>query len=332
MHGGVNVERYGVWKTKCGLCVNPEHHRSMFDGSASYMGIEYCVENNNVLLTCPYNHDGYIGQSGCEYREKNYDNIKILSGWCAVSKINKPYDYKQSAEKINDDNDSEYNKNVEKLYIENPLFRECACIERQNNDVKIIYSLDMCLIWRNGCDKPVCAVTRKERNLELVNIYCDTKYIVDEGMLTQHEAINKGKKLTSSPLVTECAERKLKEYQQQYAQWWSTNTKIKHMPFRIYIKKGKVKDLLQDLLDTKEGLEVVHAGDLEKQSAQEKRNRKLNRQKLKQRKSEKKYIERLKQDINIDNHVLKVNAEIQLKKRNIDIETLKEKHEQISML
>lgn len=266
--------KYGVWKTKCGLYVNPEEHRPLFDGSCSYMGVEYCVENDNVLIHCPYNHDEYIGMKDCDYREKGFDDCinGLMYGMCCVSKTDEPYDYELSIEKVNDDNDAKYLRNLKNFKTENPLYEGCACIKRYGNDVKIDYQLNRCLVWHNGCPKPVCAVTGKERNLTLVNIYCDIKLTADKGTLFEHEVIRKGIKLTKNPIVKECADRKLKEYEKREAWEWR-NYGILEVPFRFYIKKGSAKDLMQDLQDAAEGFEVIHDSDLKKKAKAEKSER-----------------------------------------------------------
>lgn len=277
-----------MWKTECGLYVNSKKSYSpLFAGSCSYLGKTYSAENNNVLIHCPY-------KEPCEMRNKDFDNVKIMYGMCCISKTDDPYDYEKSIEKIKDDNDAIYYLNLEKLYEKNPLYRGCGNVGRKDNEVKITYDLSKCLLWRNGCDKPVCAVTGKKRDLTLVNIFCDIKYTVDKGMLTEHEAIRKGIKLLSSPIMMECAERKLKELENKDEWYWRSH-KSMMKPYKIYISKRATKDLMQDLQDAKEGIEVHHDSDLKKKAAQEKRERKEERQKKKQLKKNKVKIEQVEQ-------------------------------------
>lgn len=247
------------------------------------MGRSYDVEHNAVLITCPYKPFGTKGNVQCEFREKIFDDVMALAGCCAVSKTDEPYIYEQSVEKILDQNDAEYCRNLERLYEKNPNFRGCACIGREGNKVKIEYELHNCMIFRRGCEKELCAVTGKKRDLELVNIYADVKYTAEIGTLFEHEVIHKGIKLTDHPIVKECAERMLKEMES-----WDDNDwlwrKGRTKPFRIYIKQGRIKDLVQDLMDARNGLEVIHDSDLKKAAAERKREEKLKKQKAKMKK------------------------------------------------
>jgi len=292
MPGGVSVG-CETYKTKCGVLLKGEG--SLFDGSTCYLGIEYSTDNNNVLIPCIYNHHDFIGKTDCEYRAKDFDKIRILNSWCCVSKTNEPYNYENSLEKIRYDNDAENLKNREKLWNEKPLFKGCANTYRYGNEEEISYNLKACLVWEHGCDKPICAVTGKSRNLELVNIYYDTKYSAEIGKLTEHEVILRGIKLTNHPIVKECAERKLKEYQSWTVEDWQ-RLKRSSVPYRIYLKKGNTKDLMQDLSDAQEGLEITHASDLIKNAVANKRARKIKRKELKIIKLEKKKLKQPKQE------------------------------------
>lgn len=259
-----------TWITKCGLFAKKESLITS-SGSCSFMGATYSAENNNHLMHCRQN-------VACELREKVFDGVFANSkGQCALSKTDKEYDYKKSVEKIVDDLDELYNKNRREFLEKNPLFRGCANYYRdENNQVKVTYDLKNCLVWHNGCLCGICAVTKKKRDLELVNIYCNIKSIADKDLLTEHELIRKGIKLTSVALVKECAERELKKYESWVAWDWKMR-KSMSLPYRFYLKKKIGKDLLQDLEDIKSGIEVIHDSDLKKKTAEEKRERKVKR-------------------------------------------------------
>jgi hypothetical protein len=321
---------FGIWKTKCGLYVDPKHHPAAFYGGCYYMGVSYDVEHNSVLIPCAYREYGSTEPVDCEHREKSFDSQRGHPTMCAVSRTDEPYIYEQSIEKIRDDNDAEYYAKVRDLKEKNPLFDCCACVGRMGNKVKINYDLDNCLIFHpHGCTKPVCAVTGKKRDTTPVNIYCDTKKIVDAGTLTEHTVVTKGIKLLSRPIARECAERKLKEIKGWNSEDWMNRRGMTTVPHRIYISKRVGKDLLQDLRDAQEGIEVIHASDIAKKKKEAYRERKAKRKAAKERKIERQITENLKrmafEGMNKDGEAVGDNvkrwAKEQLERRGIVEET-----------
>jgi len=203
---------------------------------------------------------------------------------------------------------------------------DCACItEGKAGKSNINYDPGNCEIFQpHGCTAETCFVTKKKREeLTAVNIVADIKFKVDADTLFEKEAVEKGIKL-KGPLVKEIAERKVQEILKEAAEWsdyWKQHyNKLRgYTPVRVYTVRGSGKDLMQDIQDVNEGLEVIHASDRVKATAQAKRDRKLGRQAAKTRKSEKSNIEKWKIALKGDDKVLREFAERELKKRNIDV-------------
>ena len=59
-----------VWRTLCGLYVDG---RSVASADTSYMGVDYCPENGNPLLRCPY------ARKDCEHIP---DGLRGKYPWC----------------------------------------------------------------------------------------------------------------------------------------------------------------------------------------------------------------------------------------------------------
>lgn len=225
--------------------------------------------------------------------------------------------------------------------------QHCACVdEGKNGKPSYHYSPDNCNVFcPHGCEAETCFITKKKRDLAVVNILADVVYKSGVGLL-EHDVIEKGVRLYHG-IIKEIADRKIKEMLQdaketaksEYAQTYDKNWYWNRLygkrfhnttPIRIYTARGNGKDLMQDLADANEGYEVIHASDTVKAAAQAKRDRKAKRDGSKARKSEKRNVERLKQMAKSDHQGLRLHAEAELKKRGISIEDVVN-YEQLSL-
>ncbi len=322
-----------IWETPCGLLKNGIHTYS----NGSHMGVEYCPENNNPRFGCPY-----FDEIQCPHRI----NTNLLGWNCIYNQSDRPYNYDQSVEKIFVEWDEIRSREHNKIMAE---YGYCACMkwDRYARRYRSEYDVDDCI--RTGCKNEVCAITKKQRNLEKVNIFYDILRIrkYKMGLVEMDDKqIEKGVKVFESAITKTDAEIWLKMYSKE-------NFQVKHnkydrrdlhfseyhgktgfdeydwfeftiTPQNIRIEKRESRDLLQDLRDAQEGIEVIHASDLQKAAKQAKKDRKESRQKA----NERKIIKNMKNLLNSESELLKIFAEKELKRRGVIIE---KELEQISM-
>ena len=264
-----------------------------------------------------------------------------LKEHCVYCKVLKSKEYNGSFRKEHGEYHIAYRSWVFHRFLETGVLN-CGCIHEDENGKPVIrYEADRCSTFQqHGCEHEICFITKKNRNLALVNVLADIKYQTGEGFI-ESEVIEKGIKLWG-PLVKDIADRKLKEKLRQYKRWpesWQYEHGRKlHgcIPFRVYTARGSGKDLKQDLADIAEGYEVIHTSDLQKAAASQKRERKAKRQQTKVRRQEKKNIQNWLAWLWDDNtsETLKRHAETELSKRNINYSAAVENQrtEQISLI
>lgn len=284
-----------VWETPCGLLkkgINSYTHES-------YMGVNYCPENDNPKFGCPY-----YDEKPCQYRD---NTIKFWGSNCIYHKTDRLYDYEQSVEKLWD----EWDKIQNEAYLD-ATSEHGFCInmvwDRPKRKYIPRFIVEECI--HIGCQNVVCAITKRTRNLEKVNIFYDVlrKRHYKKGLIENTErSITKGVKKFEKPIARTDAEIWLKENKEEFEPrltqldrkelFFSEHhgdtgygeydfCKFTVTPINIRIEKRESRDMLQDLTDAREGIEVRHESDLKKaakiakserlKKAKEKRNRPKN--------------------------------------------------------
>ena len=104
-----------TWETPCGLLVDGKSDlgRGLACSDASFQGIDYCPENDNPLLRCPY---------------ERKDCPHSISGFpvplCPCHTTGKRYSFEQSAEKV----ETERSERQHRQYMEITGGAYCACV------------------------------------------------------------------------------------------------------------------------------------------------------------------------------------------------------------
>ena len=291
-----------VWEAPCGLLKNGIHSYE----HGSHMGVTYCPENDNPRFGCPY-----YDEKPCPHRF----NTNGLWGWnCAFHQTARLYEYEQSVEKLWDEWDKIKSASWREVTDE---YGYCACMKWDRPSRKYIpkYNVATCIhTGRAGCVNEICAITKRPRDLKRVNVFYDIlkvrKYKI--GLFESvDQTIEKGVKAFESSVARTDAEMWLKlnkakfeprltrddhrdlffsEYHGQKGfgnyDWFEFTV----TPQNIRVENRESRDLLQDLQDVREGIEVIHASDLQKAAQEAKKDRMSKRQDDKKRKSEKKII------------------------------------------
>lgn len=278
-----------TWEAPCGVM-----RKGRFTyGYGSVNGIDWRVENDNYNFGCPYR------KKDCEFFHPLLKDF--IGAKCSWHMTDKPYDYNNSAEKIEDERRKRIRQNLKEKFGR-PGMIHCVCCHIDEDTCEIYFKFDprRCIdFMRNGCDNGTCYCTGKERNLKKGNIYYDTKVTAEfrEGFIIEPRiTITKGKKLFDSPKAITDLENYLKFYpdcifeKERYsrehslslfnAEYYGRKYKLEIVNIRIESKPGR--DLIQDLQDIRDGIEVIHESDkiksIKKQKSQartERREKKI---------------------------------------------------------
>ena len=297
-----------TWETPCGLLIEGQSDvgRSLASCDVFYQHVWYCPENDNPLMLCPH------GRKDCEHIPKGLPLVM-----CPCHQTQRSYVYECSVEKI----EAEQTKEAHREYMEITGGSYCACVVNHNGYAggrcEIKYDVAMCIQCQ--CKNPVCVIRKQPRDLSKVNIFYDVRrtWITRIGFLKEKKVeVTKGLKLFKRPVARTDAEIWLKtreakrnpltsqsvieqpkktpedRRQEYFSKHHRKYSGYDYFEFHyevenIRIARSEQRDLLQDLQDTAEGIEVVHAIDLDKAIAANKRAARAQRQKLKAKKAQK---------------------------------------------
>ena len=187
-----------TWETPCGLLVDGKSDlgRGLACSDASFQGIDYCPENDNPLLRCPY---------------ERKDCPHSISGFpvplCPCHTTGKRYSYEQSAERV----ESERSERQHRQYMEITGGAYCACVVGGNGydggHVEVQYDVEQCIRCR--CQNPVCVIRKQKRDLSRANIFYDVRrtWITRIGFLEEKKVqVTKGERVFPHPVAQTDAE------------------------------------------------------------------------------------------------------------------------------
>jgi hypothetical protein len=265
-----------VWETPCGLL-----KKGMDYNHGSHMGVDYCPENDNPRLGCPY-----YDEKPCRYRH----DTKLLGWNCTYRQTDRLYDYEQSVEKLWD----EWDRIKHEARLEATKDGICNRLEWDRPKRKYVIGRDVVDCLR--CQNEVCIVSKQPRNLEKVNIFYDIlrekHYRIGLADNTER-SLEKGVKVFKAPVTRAGAEMWLKlnkdtifrpqrdDYRNLHFSEHHGKTGFGEYDFfefkisvqNVRIERRESRDLIQDLRDVRDGLTVVHASDVAKAAAQAKKEK-----------------------------------------------------------
>ena len=195
-----------TWETPCGLLVDGKSDlgRGLACSDASFQGIDYCPENDNPLLRCPY---------------ERKDCPHSISGFpvplCPCHTTGKRYSYEQSAERV----ESERSERQHRQYMEITGGAYCACVVGGNGydggHVEVQYDVEQCIRCR--CQK---------RDLSRANIFYDVRrtWITRIGFLEEKKVqVTKGERVFPHPVAQTDAEIWLETKKAHFNPLWSSS-------------------------------------------------------------------------------------------------------------
>ena len=292
-----------LYKTGCGMYVKGSNVLTHM----GYMGEEWCHENDNPVVRCPYD------KAECPLNDNRLHGIfgggNCIQCWCACHKTDAPYDYEHSFEKAEKDRKDEERRKYQE-YADAHNGRICQnhmYYNERTREWNMYYEPTICASMcfaQNG----YCPVLGRKLNKKRGNVYYDLK---TSGMKKQTEAqrslfdgerwthIEKGMRVFKNPCSMDICEAFIKvqsdkilsDYKVNHSTEYLFDKSFKAEILNIRAESKPSRDLMQDLQDIRDGIEISHASDNEKQKKEAKKEkRKLVKQKNIER-LEKKIIE-----------------------------------------
>lgn len=281
-----------TYKTGCGMHVIGKNVLS----SMGFMGEEWCHENDNPVIRCPYD------KPDCPMNDERLQEIHgggiCIQCFCVCHKTEEHYDYENSFEKAEKDRQEEKNRKYQEYsdahnericsrhMIYNERIREWHMNYEPYTCAKMCYS-------QNG----YCPVLGRELSKKRGNVYYDLK---TSGTVKQQEEqcsifdgeqwthIEKGMRVFDKPCSMDICEAFVKvqsdkilhDYEVNHSTEYMFDKSFKAEILNIRAESKPSRDLIQDLQDIKDGITIVHASDSEKRmKEQKKERRKLAQQK-----------------------------------------------------
>ena len=292
-----------TYMTGCGMNVVGKNVLS----SMGFMGEEWCHENDNPVIRCPYD------KPNCPMNDERLHGMcgggNCIQCFCVCHKTEEPYDYEHSFEKAEKDRHDEKERKYQEyskahngricqrhMYYDERT-REWHMVYKPSKCAKMCYS-------SNG----YCSILGRELSKKRGNVYYDLK---TSGTVKQKEEqcsmfdgeqwthIEKGIRFFDKPCSMDICEAFVKVQSDEIQHWYMLNHSVDFMfdkSFRAEILNIRAeakpsRDLVQDLQDIKDGITITHASDTEKRAKEYKKKKRKEAQQKKIERLEKKLIE-----------------------------------------
>lgn len=301
--GGFCFERDWIirqtFKTHCGLLCKGLACQS----DMSHMGIDWIYENDMATILCPYD------KKNCTLKHKYLQKPGGFEFICDVHMANERYQYEGSVEQIRKQHEEEIAQK-EAYFRQQRKGRACRdhmWFDRNTQEWNMYYDPYHCGMRK--CTG-VCPVLGRELDKRRGNVFYDVKikYLrCDlEGTLFAGQVdteIIKGRKLFKHPVSLDiariCAKLCRKEITDKessryfdelfFAKYHGEDFSFEILNIRAESRESR--DLMQDLADLQNGIQIVHASDLEKRGLEAKRTRRKKARDAKIKRLEKKLLE-----------------------------------------
>lgn len=290
-----------IYKTGCGMYVKGNNVLS----SMGFMGEEWCHENDNPVIRCPYD------KSECPDNDSRLHGTQggglCIQCWCVCHRTDDPYDFGHSFEKAEKERQEEMDRKYQE-YSDAHNGRICERHMHYNErkrEWNLNYEPSACAklcYSQNG----YCPILGKQLSKKRGNVYYDLKTSVVPDMRDKqislfdkekYVSIEKGIRYFDKPCSIDICEAFVRVQKDAIAyHYWINHSWEKFInptwEFEILNIRAESKvsrDLMQDLQDIKEGIAITHASD------EEKRTKELKHEK--REKSKQKRIEKIEQRI-----------------------------------
>ena len=292
-----------TYKTGCGMHIKGVNVLS----SMGFMGEEWCHENDNPVIRCPYD------KSACPNNDSRLHGTKggglCIQCWCVCHRTDEPYDYEKSFEKVEKERQEEKARKY-KEYSDAHDGRVCAnhmYYDERTRTWTQRYQPTRCAsicYSQNG----YCPVLGRQLSKKRGNVYYDLKTSgavqKTTGQISlfdkeRWERATKGIRFLKKPCSIDICEAIVKVQSDEIIRNYEVNHSTERMfdktwNFKIYNIRAEAKpsrDLMQDLQDIKDGIPIIFEDEyIKSEKENKKKKRALSKQKAIER-LEKKLID-----------------------------------------
>ena len=275
-HGGFVFERKWIreqtFRTRCGLLCKGRQCQS----GLSCRDISWTFENDRATVCCPYE------KPDCSFRHRYLQRNPSTRFWCEVHMTAEGYRYEGSVEELQKLHEEEIQKKGMEFSRQRGgrVCREHMVFDRDTQEWQMHYDPYRCGERRCG---GLCPILGHELDKKKGNVFYDLKIRCQrsdlDGTLFEGQvdtSIIRGRKLFSHPVsmdicracVELCRERIGRDVMLEYSRQLS-NAECYGKEFSVEVldiraERRESRDLVQDLADIRDGIQVVHASDMEK--------------------------------------------------------------------
>lgn len=292
-YGGFEYQRWYLeqqhYQTGCGLYVTVRNCIT----NMSYRGVEWCFENDNMLIRCPYFN------KNCSQNDARLNEMGDGFIFC-VCHFADHYEYEHSVEKIKKDLESDKEQRYEQ-YVEEHSGKICRNhMYYKEKEKKWEFHYDPMQCAR-VCSGSFCPMRSRMLTTEKGNVFYDVRVstIRKDGTLfdgQQMISIIKGKKFLERQVSMDIC-RSIADHCKDdmfRREWWNGysmrklfDPDLKIEIINVRAERRVCRDLEQDLADIRKGILVVHESDQLKQKKEQKKERRKKRLERVQKKIEK---------------------------------------------
>lgn len=252
------------FRTGCGLFVKAENCIS----SMSYAGVEWCYENNNPVIRCPF------WKNTCGKNDRRLWNLeKGILNFCVCHRDGR-YSYEESIEKVRDKQDWEKKKLYEQCYKkrDGKICRSHMRYDEKKKQWNFLYDPMVCT---KMCNIGFCALRNKNLDSKRGNVFYDLKVMTvrkDDTFFRGEPmvSIEKGRRLLEKPVSMDICREVVKMGTEHIRKniwlnrfsslhFYDRDLKIEILNLRAESRESR--DLEQDLEDIRNGITVVHQSD-----------------------------------------------------------------------
>lgn len=293
-----------IYKTGCGMFAKGINVLT----SMGFMGEEWCHENDNPVIRCPYD------KAECPDNDSRLHGMQggglCIQCWCVCHRTAEPYNYENSFEKAK----KEQHEEKERKYLEyceahkGRICRNHMHFDERTRIWALRYNPEICARmkcygWKGRAlneHSSICPIMGRELTKEKGNVFYDlkTSYLRTDlnGTLFEGQidtAIEKGARVFDAPVsmdicrnyVKLCKDDLISKVRMQYhSELFFAERNGRYFDIEVLnirSERRESRDLMQDLQDIKEGIKISHVSDLEKHKKEQK---KKNRQQQKEKK------------------------------------------------
>ena len=292
-----------IYKTGCGMHVKGINVLS----SMGFMGEEWCHENDNPVIRCPYD------KPECPDNDSRLHGTRAgglcIQCWCVCHRTDESYDFENSFEKAEKERKEEKDRKY-KEYFDDHNGRVCGNHMYYNEYTRTWsqhYEPTRCAhicYSQNG----YCPILGRQLSKKRGNVYYDLKesgaVIKNDAQISMFEKdrwerITKGIRYLKKPCSMDICESIVRIAADDIRHKYEINHSREIMfdktwQFEIYNIRAESKpsrDLMQDLQDLKDGIQIIFDDEMIKKRNEEKKRRKEQNKQRAILKLEKKLIE-----------------------------------------